>query len=108
MVQPEVGSSSGPPEGDLDCPCPEDPARARFILQDSRECQLWDIFGGQGHVTVSELSKLSTKLENARKQAQFARQLVEVDLQLAAKVSFWYLSLPFESFVGCFQHACFS
>ena len=51
---------------------------------------------------VSELTKLSMKLENARKQAQFARQLVEVDLQLAAKVSFWYLSLPFESFVSCF------
>ena len=50
----------------------------------------------------SELTKLSAKLENARKQAQFARQLVEVDLQLATEVSFWYFSLPFESFVSCF------
>ena len=79
-----------------------------FVLRDSRERQLWDIFGGHGHVAVSELTKLSTKLENARKQAQFARQLVEVDLQLAVEVSFWYLSLPFESFVGCLLHACFS
>ena len=49
-----------------------------------------------------ELSKLSAKLESTQKQAQFARQLVEVDLQLAVEVSFSYLSLPFESFIGCF------
>ena len=57
---------------------------------------------------MSELTKLSVKLESARKQAQFARQLVEVDLQLATEVSFWYFSLPFESFVSCFYHAYFS
>ena len=51
---------------------------------------------------MSELTKLCARLESARKQAQFAWQLVEVDLQLAAEVSFWYLSLPFESFIGCF------
>ena len=56
---------------------------------------------------VSELTELSTKLESAQNQAQFARQLVEVDLQLAVEVSFWYFSLPFESFVGCFYNACF-
>ena len=50
---------------------------------------------------MSELTKLSAKLENAQKQAQFTQQLVEVDLQLVMEVSFWYLSLPFESFVGC-------
>ena len=49
-----------------------------------------------------ELTKLSARLESARKQAQFARQFVEVDLQLAAEVSFWCSPLPFESFVGCF------
>ena len=43
---------------------------------------------------MSELTKLSAKLESARKQAQFTRQLVEVDLQLVAKVGFWYLSYP--------------
>ena len=57
---------------------------------------------------MSELTKLSAKLDSARKQAQFARQLVQVDLQLVVEVSFWYLSLPFESFVGCFYNACFS
>ena len=51
---------------------------------------------------MSELTKLSTKLDNAWKQAQFARLLVEVNLQLAMEVSFWYFSLPFESFIGCF------
>ena len=56
---------------------------------------------------VSKLIELSAKLESARKQAQFARQLVEVDLQLAAEVNFWYFSLPFESFVGCFYNAYF-
>ena len=97
----EAGPSSGLSEGDLEWPYPDDPAKVRFILRDSQECQLWDTFGGQGHAAVSELTKLSVKIENARKQAQFARQLVEVDLQLAAEVSFWYLSLPFESFINC-------
>jgi len=50
---------------------------------------------------VSELTKLAVKLENAHKQAQFSWQLVEVDLQLTVEVSSCYLSLPFESFVGC-------
>ena len=37
---------------------------------------------------MSELTMLSAKLESAQKQAQFARLLVEGDLQLAAEVSF--------------------
>ena len=49
VVQPKAGSFGGPPEGDLEWPCPEDLLKARFVLQDSRERQLWDIFGGQGH-----------------------------------------------------------
>ena len=56
---------------------------------------------------MSQLTKLSTKLESARKQAQFAQQLVEVDLQLAVEVSFWYLSLPFESFRRLFLACLF-
>jgi len=40
VVQPEAGSFGGPPEGDLEWLCPEDPAKARFVLRDSRECQL--------------------------------------------------------------------
>ena len=84
----EAGPSGGSSEGDLEWSFPEDPSKARFVLRDSRERQLWDIFGGQGHAAVSELTKLSAKLENARKQAQFARQLVEVDLQLGVEVSF--------------------
>ncbi|XP_066354964.1 uncharacterized protein [Miscanthus floridulus] len=85
VVRSEAGPSGGLPEGDLEWPCPEDPSKACFALRDSRECQLWDIFGWQGHVAVSELTKLSAKLESARKQAQFTRQLVEVNLQLAAE-----------------------
>ncbi|XP_066365354.1 uncharacterized protein [Miscanthus floridulus] len=81
----EAGPSGGLSEGDLEWPFPEDPSKARFVLRDSRERQLWDIFGGQGHVAVSKLTKLSVKLDSARKQAQFAWQLVEVDLQLAAE-----------------------
>ena len=56
---------------------------------------------------MSELTKLSMKLESARKQAQFALQLVEVDLQLTVEVSFWYLSLPFESFRWLFLACLF-
>ena len=39
---------------------------------------------------MSELSNLSEKLGNAQRQVRFAQQLVEVDLQLAAAVSFPY------------------
>ena len=51
---------------------------------------------------MSELTKLTAKLESTWKQALFAQQLVEGDMQLAAEVSFRYLSMPFEYFVGCF------
>ena len=51
---------------------------------------------------MSELTNLCARLESTGKQAQFTQQLVEVDLQLAAEVSFWYSPLPFESFVDCF------
>ena len=80
VVRLEAGPSGGSSEGDLEWPFPEDPLQVRFVLRDSREHQLWEIFGGQGHAMVSELTELSAKLESAQKQAQFARQLVEVDL----------------------------
>ena len=60
----EARPSGEVPKGDLEWPYPEHPASARFILRDSRERQLWDIFGGQGHVAVSELTKLTTQLES--------------------------------------------
>jgi hypothetical protein len=40
VVQPKAGPSGGLPEGDLEWPCPEDPAKVWFILRDSQECQL--------------------------------------------------------------------
>ena len=72
MVELEAGPSGGLSEGDLEWPCPEDPSKSWFVLRDSRECQLWDIFGGQGHAMVFELTELFAKLESAQKQAQFA------------------------------------
>ena len=56
---------------------------------------------------MSELANLSTKLGDAQEQVKSAQQLVEVDLQLAAQVSFTYLSLTFESFVGCLSMLVF-
>ena len=50
---------------------------------------------------VSELANLSTKLGDAQEQVKSAQQLIEVDLQLAAEVSFPYLPLTSEPFVGC-------
>ena len=92
MAQLEAGPSGEVPEGDLEWPCPKHPANARFVLQGSQERQLWDIFGGQGHVMVLELTKLTAQLESTQKWALFAWQLVEGDMQLAAEVSFWCLS----------------
>ena len=103
----EARPSGGLPEGDLEWPCPEDPAKVRFVLWDSQECQLWDILGEQGHVAVSQLANLSIKLGDAQERVKSAQQLVEVDLQLATEVSFAYLSLTSESFVGCLSMLVF-
>ena len=40
VVQSEAGPSGGLPKGDLEWPCPEDPAKVWFILWDSHECHL--------------------------------------------------------------------
>ena len=58
----EAGPSDGLPEGDLECPFLKDLAKVQFVLQDSQECQLWDILGEQGHAAVSELANMSAKL----------------------------------------------
>ena len=50
---------------------------------------------------MSKLTNLSMKLEDAQERVRSTQQLVEVDLQLTAEVSFPYLSLTSESFVGC-------
>ena len=46
----------------------------------------------------SDLTKLSVKLEDAQERVKSAQQLAEVDLQLAAEVSFAYLSLTSKIF----------
>ena len=56
---------------------------------------------------MSELANLSTKLGDTSERVKSTQQLVEVDLQLAAEVSFMYLSLTFESFVGCLSMLAF-
>ena len=45
MVWSEAGPSSELEETDLVWPYPKDLTKVRFILQDSQECQLWDILG---------------------------------------------------------------
>ena len=56
---------------------------------------------------MSELTNLSAKLEDAQEQVKSTQQLVEVDLQLAAEVSFPFLSLTSESLVGCLSMLVF-
>ena len=107
VVRSELGPSSGLLEGDLEWPYPEDPAKVRFILRDSQECQLWDILGGKGLAMKSKLANLSVKLEDAQEWVKSAQQLVKVDLQLATEVRFWYLSLTSESLVGCLSMLVF-
>ena len=87
--------------------CPEDPAKVQFVLWDSQEHQLWDILGEQGLAAVFELTNLSVKLGDTQEWVKFAQQLVEVDLQLTAEVSFPCLSLTSESFVGCLSMLVF-
>ena len=76
VVPSEAGPSGVLPEGDLEWPCPEDPAKVWFVLRDSQERQLWDILGEQGHATVSELTNLSAKLGDAQERVKSAQQLV--------------------------------
>ena len=66
-----------------------------------------DILGGKGLAMVSELANLSVKLEDAQEQVKSTQQLIEVGLQLTAEVSFPYLSLTSESFVGCLSMLVF-
>ena len=56
---------------------------------------------------MSELTNLSAKLGDAQERVKSAQQLVEVNLQLAAEVSFAYLSLTSKSFVGCLSMLVF-
>ena len=56
---------------------------------------------------MSELANLSVKLEDTQERVKFAQQLVEVDLQLTVEVSFMYLSLTSESFIGCLSMLVF-
>ena len=56
---------------------------------------------------MSELANLSAKLGDAQEQVKSAQQLVEVDLQLTAEVSFAYLFLTSKSFVGCLSMLVF-
>ena len=54
-----------------------------------------------------KLTNLSVKLEDAQERVKSTQQLVKVDLQLAAEVSFPYLSLTSESLVGCLSVLAF-
>ena len=65
VVRSKAGPSSRLEETNLVWPYLEDPTKVRFILQDSQECQLWDILGGRGLTMESDLTKLSVKLEEA-------------------------------------------
>ena len=56
---------------------------------------------------MSELANLSAKLGDAQERVKSTQQLVEVNLQLTAEVSFVYLSLTSESFVGCLSMLVF-
>ena len=80
VVQSKDGPSDRLPEGDLEWPCPDDPAKARFVLRDSQECQLWDILGGKGLAMESKLANLLVKLEDAQERVKSTQQLVKVNL----------------------------
>ncbi|XP_066382545.1 uncharacterized protein [Miscanthus floridulus] len=77
VVQSEGGPFGGLPKGDLEWAYPKNQAKAWFVLQDSRERQLWDILGEQGHAAVSELTNLSEKLGNAQRQTTELERRVE-------------------------------
>ena len=56
---------------------------------------------------VSKLANLSVKLKDAQERVKSTQQLVQVNLQLTAEVSFPYLSLTSESLVGCLSMLVF-
>ena len=56
---------------------------------------------------VSKLANLSGKFADAQERVKSTQQLVQVNLQLTAEVSFPYLSLTSESLVGCLSMLAF-
>ena len=101
-----VRSSAGPSSGsgvtrELVWPCPGDPRKARFILRDEEEVQLWDILGGRGLTMESDLAQTKARLKEALERVESVHQAVTVDLPHVIEVSFLHSSLSLWSFTGC-------
>ena len=82
-------------------PCPGDPRKVRFILQDEEEVQLWDVLGGRGLAMEFNLAQTKARLEEALEWVKLIHQAVMVDLPHVIEVSFMLLSLTPWSFTGC-------
>ena len=74
--------------GDVVWPSPGDPRKARFILRDEEEVQLWDILGGRGLAMESDLAQTKERLKEALERVESVHQAVMVDLPHIAEVSF--------------------
>ena len=102
MVQSSPGPSSKlGASTDLVWPCPKDPRKVWFILQDEQEVQLWDVLGGRGLAMEFDLAQTRVKLEEALERVKSVQQVVAVDLPHVVEVSFLRSSLTPWSFIGC-------
>ena len=86
-------SSAGPSSGleatrELVWPYPGDPRKARFILRDEEEVQLWDLLGGRGLTMESDLAQTKARLKEALERVESIHQAVTVDLPRIVEVSF--------------------
>ena len=74
-------------------PCPSNLRKARFVLRDEEDVQLWDVLGGRGLVMDSDLTQTRARLEEALERVKVIHQTVTVDLPRVVEVSFLCSSL---------------
>ena len=84
-----AGSSSGlGATRELVWPYPGDPRKARFILHDEEEVELWRMLEERGLSMESDLAQTKAKLKEALEGVELVHQAVSVNLPCIAEVSF--------------------
>jgi len=69
-------------------PHPSEPGKARFILRDEEEVNLWHLLGERGLSMGSYLALTRAKLKEAMERVELVHQAMTIDLPHVAKVSF--------------------
>nr|TKW23676.1 hypothetical protein SEVIR_3G002200v2 [Setaria viridis] len=69
-------------------PQPGEPGKARFVLHDGKEQELWGLLEQSGLSVQSDLALTAARLKEALERVKLAHQAVSVDLPRVAEVGF--------------------